>query len=142
MLLAYLGTFCLVAVKMRCFYRNLLTFLMRNLVTLIIVTLLSVDGGTLIFIRSLNSFLTMVLHLHSAAFQRLSNNVPVALLHITGHRFIAAHVLIAGAALRLVRVGALSLVLGLSNCEVAQLTTFPAFLTAAFLPLVLVVSTL
>ena len=88
------------------------------------------------------SSITMCLHFHCTALNRLSNNVCVALLHIAGHSFIAAHIIIACAALSLVRVGALSLVLGLSNCEVAHLTTFPAFLTAAFLPLVLVVSTL
>ena len=81
----------------------------------------------------------MALHLHSAALHLLSNNDCAALLHVAGHYLIAAHVLIVGAALRFVRIGALSLVLGLSNWKVTKLATLPVFLTAFFLPPVILV---
>ena len=43
-----------------------------------------------------------------------------------------AHIPIAGVALLTVRVGALSTALCLSNCDVAELTTFTAVVTTAF----------
>jgi hypothetical protein len=138
-LLAYLGTLGFVAVMMRSFYWNLLTILMRNLMTLIIMTLLCEASITFIFVRHFSSLFTMVLHFHCAAFCRLSHYVRSALLHILCDSVLAAHILIAGAALCIVRCGALSLVLGRANCKVAQLTAFLCFLTASFLPPVLLV---
>ena len=99
----------------RSFYWDLVALLMRDLMTLILMTLLGVAGGALFLVRNVCSLLTMALHLHSAALHLLSNNDCTTLLHVAGHCLIAAHVLIVGAALRFVRVGALSLVLGLSN---------------------------
>ena len=107
---------------------------MRNLMALIIMALLGVASVTFIFVSNFSFFFTMVLHFHCAAFCRLSHYVRSALLHILCDSVLAAHILIAGATLCLVRCGALSLVLGGANCKVAQLTAFLRFLTASLLP--------
>merc|ERR1719228_2126907 len=76
-----LGSFGLVTMMVWSLYWNMSTLLMRNLMTLILVTLLSVTSRALFLVGHLSTSMTMILQLYCTTLHRFSNNLLLALLH-------------------------------------------------------------
>merc|ERR1719228_1744938 len=74
-----LGSIGLVTMMVWSLHWNMSTLLMRNLMTLILMTLLSVTSRALFLVGHLSTFMTMILHLYCTTLHRFSNNLLLAL---------------------------------------------------------------